>query len=421
VSESEAHFRRRLEVISGHEDKKGNIHVVTMLAESGYLNDNEIGFTPELLERWHKENAWEGLCQNAHPSKNHPLIYEDKPPSGASIAERALHYITKSNKWGYGSYLKTKLKNIENGQKRLLGVFRITDGDAKQAWREGKFPKYNSSSVLIVDKDPNTNLITDAIPIASTSVDKPAFPVDVAGIYDTCVGGDECVTKLAESSINCEYCRHSVLTSFYNKFSSNSDENISESSMVEEKPQSDSDQQEDEEKDKPEGTSSSTGTPFDKISETHTSADGTKTETIMNEELDYKKRYEEEVKAHNQTKKAKTDYETATTERILNIEKDRLSTKIKSILDKVPLNLAFDGKEENREKQLKKYVNKYNGKNEKEIIEDVEDKYMIVLKVKEHAKGKVGESGLISNDAPLTVGDDGKASTTIFDITGVFG
>ena len=170
-----------------------------MLAESGYLNDNEIGFTPELLERWNKEKAWEGLVQNAHPSKNHPLIYEDKPPSGTSLAERALHYITRFNKWGYGSYLGTKLKDIGKGQKRLLGTFRITDADAKQAWREGRFPKYNSSSVLIVDRDPQSNLITDAIPIASTSVDKPAFPVDVAGIYDECVGGDECVTKLAES------------------------------------------------------------------------------------------------------------------------------------------------------------------------------------------------------------------------------
>ena len=85
------------------------------------------------------------------------------------------------------------------------------------------------------------------------------------------------------------------------------------------------------------------------------------------------------------------------------------------------MGLAFDGKEENREKQLKKYVNKYTGKNEKEILEDVEDKYMIVLKIKEHAKGKVGESGLISNDAPLTSGEDRKASTSIFDITGVFG
>jgi hypothetical protein len=415
VLESEAHFSRRLEVISGHEDKKGNIHVVTMLAESGYLNENDIGFTPELLTKWHKQNAWEGLVQNAHPSKNHPLVYEPKPPAGASFMERAKHYITKSQKWAYGSYLKTKIKDIDNGQKRLLGVFRITDADAKQAWREGKFPKYNSSSVLIQERDANTNLITEAVPIASTSVDKPAFLVDVAGIYDQCEGGDECVTKLAESS--CEYCRHQVLTSFENTFSSNSDENISESSMVDDKPGSESKKPEEEEA-KPE-SNRDTGTPFDKISETHTSADGTMTETVTGE-IDYKKKYEDEVKSHTQTKKDKTDYETATTERILNIEKDRLSTKIKSILDKVPLGLAFDGKEDNRIKELKKYVGRYNGKNEKEVLEDVEDKYLIVMKVKEHSK-KLGESGQISNDAPLTVSDDTKASTAIFDATGVFG
>ncbi len=386
-----------------------------MLAESGYLNDNEIGFTPELLTKWHKQDAWAGLVQNAHPTKNHPLVYEPKPDPGAPIGERVAHYITKSAKWGYGSYVKTKLQDMKNGQKRLLGIFRITEEDAKKAWREKKFPKYNSSSVLIVDRDPNTNLITDAIPIASTSVDKPAFPVDVAGIYGECEGGDECVTKLAESSMGCEYCRHAVLTSFVNNFSSNSNDSISESSMVEEKPQSDSNT-EDNEEEKAEGTN--TGTPFAKLSETHTSADGSKTETIM-EDVDYKKKYEEELKAHEQTKKAKTDYENTTTERILNIEKDRLGTKIKSILDKVPLGLAFDGKEENRQKELKKYVSRYTGKNEKEIIEDVEDKYMIVMKVKEHSK-KLGESGLISNDAPLKNTVE-KGDASIFDIVGVFG
>lgn len=415
--ESQTAFRRRLEVISGHEDKKGNIHVVTMLAESGYLNENEIGFTSQLLEKWHKQDAWQGLVQNAHPTKNHPLVYETKPAPGAPIGERVAHYISKSAKWGYGNYIKTKLQDIAgtDGQKRLLGIFRITEPGAKQAWKEGKFPKYNSSSVLIVNRDPSTNLITDAIPIASTSVDKPAFPVDVAGVYDECEGGDECVTKLAESG-DCEYCRHEVLTSFKNNFSSNSSETISENSMVEEKPQSDSNS-EDKEEEKPEGQS--TGTPFDKLSETHTSADGTKTETIMNTEVDYKKKYEEEVKLHNQTKKAKTDYENTTNERILNIEKDRLTSKVKAILEKVPLNLAFDGSEDNRQKELKKWIGKYNGKNEKEIITDVEDKYMIVMKVKEHKK--LGESGLISNDAKLINNDEAKGNTDIFSATGVFG
>lgn len=386
-----------------------------MLAESGYLNDNKIGFTSSLLEKWHKQDSWQGLVQNAHPTKNHPLVYEPKPEPGAPIGERVAHYISKSAKWGYGNYIKTKLQDIKGGQKRLLGIFRITEPGAKQAWREGKFPKYNSSSVLIVNRDPSTDLITDAIPIASTSVDKPAFPVDVAGVYDECEGGDECVTKLAESSASCEYCRHEVLTSFKNNFSSNSSETISENSMVEEKPQSDSNS-EDKEQEKPEGQS--TGTPFDKLSETHTSADGSKTETIT-EEVDYKKKYEEELKAHNQTKKAKTDYENTTAERILNIEKNALTTKVKAILDKVPLNLAFDGSEDNRSKELKKWINKFNGKNEKEIIEDVEDKYMIVMKVKEHKK--LGESGLISNDAKLINTEEAKGNTSIFDATGVFG
>ena len=75
--------------------------------------------------------------------------------------------------------------------------------------------------------------------------------------------------------------------------------------MVNEKPGSESEKPE-EEKDNPEGTE--TGTPFDKLSETHTSADGTKTEMITGE-IDYKKKYEDEIKAHNLTRKEKADLE----------------------------------------------------------------------------------------------------------------
>ena len=394
------------QVISGTEDKRGNIHVEFMLAESGYLNDNDIGFTPQLLTKWHEDKAWEGMVHNAHPSKNHPLAYE-KPPLDKSPLGQITYYRAKSANWGFATYVKTKLQDLANNQKRLNGIVRISEEGAKKAWREGKFPKYASSSVFIMERDQNTNLITDAVPIASTSVDRPAFPVDVAGIYGTCEGGEECVTKLAESG--CDYCRHEVLTNFENVFSYQKNQDIKESSMSNETP-----------------SGESTGTPINKVSETMTSADGKKTETLFQSEtvnVDWEtkaKELESQLKDANKKIKGYEADKEETDKRFLKLEKDKLETKVRSIIEKIPL-AVFDEKEENRESTVQKYLKMYPKMSEEEIMDIVNDRFMIAVKAAAPKKG-LKESGRteVTNDAPLK-NSERKADVSIFALTEVFG
>ena len=398
------------QVLSGYEDKHGDIYVEYMLAESGYLNQNDIGFTPQLLEQWHSERAWEGRVHNAHPTKNHPLAYAAKPTDKSPLAQIS-YYLAESAKWAFGTYIKTKLNDIKNGQKRLNGIVRITEEKAKAAWRDKKFPLFSSSSVYIIERDPVSNLITSAIPIASTSVDRPAFPQDVAGIYNQCEGGDECVTKLAESG--CNYCRYDVLTSFENIFSSNSSGKLSENSMT------------DDSSTLTPPSGESTGTPIDKVSETHTSADGKNTETTQ-EEVNWKEKYEALEKEHKeQSKKVKEydAYKAETDKRFEKIFKEKLESKVRNIVEKVPLDF-FEKKEENREAEIQKHVKKYPKLTEEEILEDVQDKFKIaqVITVQTKSKG-LKESGLISNDAPLRSNTNTatKGDVGILDITEVFG
>lgn len=394
------------QVLSGYEDKNGDIYVEFLLADGDVLNKSivnglPLGYTSELLEKWHNERAWEGVVHNAHPSKNHPLVYEGQPPSYLAESSQVAWAKDRSNKWGFANYIKTKLKTLDDGRKRLLGTIHIIDEKAKRAWREGKFPKFASSSVYIQKRDAN-GFVTEGIPISCTSVEKPSYPLDVAGIHNECHGGNECVHKIAESGYNCNDCKYDLLTSFENIFSSNSIQKVSESSMTEDsKPTSESDV-------KP---------AIQEISNETRSADGTLLEQ-KTEEVDWKARFEALDKEHKKAIKEHTDYKTTTDERFTKIEKEKLETKIRSIVEKVPLNLAFEGKEENREAEVKKWLKRYNGKNDSEIIEDVNDKFMIALKVK--SSGKVGESGQISNEARLVPSADGKPDARILKAHEVF-
>lgn len=376
-------------------EKNGDIYVEVLLGESGYINDNDVGFTPEILEQWHKNGSWQGKVQNVHPSHNHPLVYEPKMPVDAPIPDQLNHYISKSVKYGFGTFVKTKLESSPTGNKRLWGIFRIQDEGAKQAWREGKFPRFSSSSVLITGRD-SKGLVTSGYPIASSSVDKPAFPVDIAKIKNECEGGPECVTKLAESGC---FCKHTVLTSFENNFSSQYALGLFENSMTDDSKSGSLDS-------KSEGEVKEGNTGIKKISEEITNADGTKTETIKKEEekVDWESKFKDLEKEHKKTLKAKEEYESETNRKFDKIFKEKLEGNIRSKLEKVPL-FAFDDKEENREEEVSKLMKLYPKLSEEEILGIAEEKYKLAPKIVEVSKrrGKVGESGLISNDGKLIV------------------
>jgi hypothetical protein len=393
------------QVVSGRETDKGDIYIEYLIAEGDVFNKSivnglPLGYTSDLLQRWHDSKSWIGTVQNAHPTKNHPLAFTPYPPMGLGESGEVDWFRARSADWGFANYISTKIKMLSDGRKQLFGTIHLTNEDAKRAWREGKYPKYSSSSVYIKNRTYD-GMVTDGIPIAATCVEKPAYPLDVAGIHNECHGGTECVHKIAESGFNCQQCKHEILTSFENYFSSNSKQKVSESSMSQESSGSTP------------GSESSTKpdvTPALIQSEETKNAEGKVTETKETEqEIDWKAKYEDTEKARKKLEKEHNDYKTSTDERIGKIEKDRLTTKVRSIIDKIPM-FAFDGKEEVKEEAIKKYVKRYPTQTEDAIIEDINDKYLLVMKVEKVRK--VGESG-ISNDAKLNPSDSDKPDPRI--------
>ena len=392
--------------------KDGDIYFPALIAEGDHWNENGICYPSSLLEKWHKEDAVKNLAHNAHPTGNHPLAYEDSPPDEVAESAKVEYYRKKSHDWGFGTYVKSILKTLENGSKRLIGIFKITDAGAKKAWNEGKFPKFVSSSAFVHQKD-SEGRITDASLVGVSSVKTPAYPPHIAGVDKQCVGGDECLSKLAESSSKrdhfCMYCRHTVLS----EISSHSNEKLSESSMGNEDSGSAASPPQE-----------STGDAL-KFSETQTSADGKKTEQVSGEEeIDYKSKYEELEKQHKELNKLyKTEKENSanTSSRLEKIEKDNVKSKIRNLVDKVPL-VAFDNKEENREEAVNEFMKFYPRLNESEILEQVSKRYYLAPKILEVAsKGKLKESGISDNGKLVIPEDETNQDVSILDATEVFG
>lgn len=402
-----------MEVISGYEDKNGDIFVTVGMADGNVMGKNGIGYTTELLEKWHKDQSWIGKLQNAHPSQNHPLVYEPKADPELAESAQLDHYTSHANKWGFATFVKTELVTLKNGIKRLLGTFRINEEGAKQAWREKKFPKFNSISTLITEWD-EKGFANKAYPIGSSCVKLPAFDEDVAKIHAECTGdAHKCgVTKLGESGV-CTYCRYTVLTSFKDIFSSHSKPKVSESSMGNDNADSNP---------STEGTDTGTGQTI--ITDETISSDGkTKLNTQTPEEpvVDWKAKYEELEKATKKKDKAFDEYQTDTNAKLDKLFKEKLEQKIRSRLESIPL-FAFDNKEENRESELKRFMKLHPRLTEDEIVENIDSTYKLAPKMKQISEraAKVGESG-ITNDGKLVAESGMTQDNDILNINEVFG
>lgn len=410
-------------------EKEGSIYVPALIAEGEYWNKNGICYSSSLLEKWHNSNEGIGIAHNAHPSGNHPLQYEDSPPDDLAESAQVAYYRKKSHDWGFGSYVKTMLKTLDNGSKRLIGIFKITEDGAKKAWRERKFPRFVSSSAFIHERD-DKGVITDASLVGVSSVIEPAYPPHIAGVDKDCTGGDECISKLAESASKrdhyCMYCRHTTLS----KISSLSNEKLSESSMENASPNTSENPNAEGTNKQPQGEENKSA--IKDLGQTQTSADGSKTETISEgeKEVDYKSLYEA-MQKENKTLKSqlKTESETnaTNTENINKLVKKSLGSEIRERLAKVPL-FAFDNKEENKEEVVKEFLGYHPRLNEKEILSLVESKYKLApLVVEAHKRSQekesnLKESGLITNDGKLVIHDENtKEEYSIYDATEVFG
>ncbi|HJX79125.1 hypothetical protein [Glutamicibacter sp.] len=403
------------QILDGSYTQGNDIYVPCLIADGDYFNENGIGFPSSLLEQWHETDAWVGRVHNAHPSGNHPLAYEDPPADDLAESAQIDYYLKKSADWAFGTYVKTQLKTLANGSKRLIGIMRIADEGAKRAWKEGKFPQFVSSSVFVLQRD-KKGFITDAYPLGVSSVKTPAYPPHIAGVSKQCTGGTECISQLVESSKkrdhNCEYCRYTVLSNFSHKYSSHSFGKVQESSMVDDKPNS-----------PPEGEVKDAVT-----GQVETlSADGkTKLPKGEEQEIDWKTKFESLNKEHSELKSKHKITEETNSDNNKKIEKlmrRNVETAVRAKVDKVPM-FVFDNKEENKEEAIKKFVSRFGKLTEEEILQDIDDTYHLAPKMMEISqKGKrVGESGLITNDGKLTLNKDEPTNEfSIFDATGVFG
>ena len=397
--------------------KNGNIYVPALIAEGDYTNENGICYASSLLEKWHKENAILGIAHNAHPTGNHPLAYEDTPPDDLAESAQVDYYRKKSHDWGFGTYVKSILKTLETGSKRLIGIFKITDDGAKKAWNEKKFPPFVSSSAFVHQQ--KDGVITDASLVGVSSVNKPAYPEHIAGVSKQCTGGDECITQLAESSNKrdhyCLYCRHTILS----KISSHSVRKVSESSMAND---NDSSGQ------KTPGSEVETEIPIKDMGQTETDSKGNTKETEGSEqELDYKKLFEDATKEISTLKKSlKTANEAndTNTKDIAKLKEKSLKSAISEKLAKVPL-FAFDNKEENKDEVVKEFLGLQSKLEEKEILDLVDKRYMLAPKIVEITKrSKLGESGMITDEGKLInheTNEDSNDTDDLLSATEVFG
>lgn len=217
-------------VISGEEQKNGDVHVTFLIAEGDLINKAKHGISSDVLRKWHKLKSWVGLVHNVHTSRNHPLAYYH-PPKGLTESGLIDAYKAESERWGIGRFVETKLVEMGNGAARLLGIVKLYN-TAKKMWKVGKFPLYSSSSVYATEE--KNGLVTDGVPISNTSVDEPAYGIELAKTHGECEGGEECVTKLLENSEN-GLCQKTIdiLSSFENNVSSHSVKKLHESSMGE--------------------------------------------------------------------------------------------------------------------------------------------------------------------------------------------
>ena len=394
-------------VLSGHEEKNGDIHVTFLIAEGDYINQKGHGYASSLLKKWHGDRSWIGLVHNVHESRNHPLVYA-KPPKGLTESGLVKFYKNVSEQYGIGKFVATKLKDLGNGAVRLLGVVKLFR-TAKEMWKKGKFPLYSSSSTYATKE--KGGLVTDGIPISNTSVDKPAYGIELAKSHGECEGGEECVTKLLEAS-ETELCGKTIniLSSFENNFSSNSKEKLQESSMGNEEGSS-TDNAEVKHAVDGETTTISAETKGKEVT-------GSENENV--EELrEFKKKYlemEPQFKEYKKKSKEADDYKIETDKRLAKIETEKVEGKIRNVIEKIPL-VIFENKEDNREEEIKNAMKLYGKLNEEELLGFVKEKFKLSAKVIEVSNKKSGlkESGFISNNAPARGDGEKKSSVSILD------
>ena len=204
-------------------------YVTVFLAEGNTKDRNGVGIADDYLEEFGRQFVMDGVTQTAiaYPSAGHPKW--QKPPldiiQSGNISNVVSWYKKQAKDYSIGKFVHTFVRKIkETGKRMLFGIFEISDPKYQKMWNEGKFPKWNSTSIYEVATN-KEGFITKAIPVDNCSVNDPHYGIQRAGIYHVCDGGSECITNAENSLLKqsaglelCNLCKNrsaELYTEFY--------------------------------------------------------------------------------------------------------------------------------------------------------------------------------------------------------------
>ena len=183
--------------------KDNDIYVLTLIAQGDYIAKNGKGIKndsiPGIMSKFKNYTHTASLNLRDHPQFS-PL--PENLIKNATSEMEAEHYKKQARAKSIGPYVKHFYTTAKNGIHRIWGVFKISDPHYKQAWKNGEFPKYTSSTWLPLKFDENQpDMATDVIPIDNCSVDHPAYNLDMVKIHKECNGpGNKCLHELTDNN-----------------------------------------------------------------------------------------------------------------------------------------------------------------------------------------------------------------------------
>jgi hypothetical protein len=210
--------------------KKGKKFVTVFLAEGDTFDSNGVGIADSYLEEFGKQIVSDQIGQTAlaYPTAGHPkwaTAPKELLQSG-NISAIASWYKKQALPHTIGRFVSTFIKKIvETGKRRLLGTFVIDDPKYQKMWDDHKFPRWNSTSILEIEKD-SKGFVTKALPIDNCSVNQPHYGIQRAGVYHVCNGGDECIAEAQQILIKqsgglCSLCKNTSADLFTEFFDPN--------------------------------------------------------------------------------------------------------------------------------------------------------------------------------------------------------
>lgn len=180
--------------------QEGQLYLTAFIGRGDYFNKKRIGISNESIPRLgHK---WVNTPHVITSYKDHILYMKPKDMVFSSNRDLIDFLKLQTIPHKTGHYVDWFFTTDKRGIHNLYATSVQTDPLAIQAWKEGTFPKYTSSSLFALARAAN-GIITDWEPIDNTSVDEdPAYGIELAKISGDCFceasNGNSCIVELRD-------------------------------------------------------------------------------------------------------------------------------------------------------------------------------------------------------------------------------